>query len=165
MITRAWLVAGTLVVAAASGGCNHHSRSAAAQPTSRDSLVGIVSVTGTSFEQYIVLRTSSGIRALALSSTADSAALATLGGVEVKAYGTAHADRFELSAFSVKSVDGAAVIDGVLMRDGSHYSLRTRGGDVALGNPPAALEKLVGARLWVGGPLDSGPNVYGVITR
>ncbi|MEP7087092.1 MAG: hypothetical protein ABI884_07135 [Gemmatimonadota bacterium] len=165
MINRALLVAGTLVVAAAGGGCHHRSRSAAAQPTSPDSLVGFVSVTGTSFEQQIVLRTGSGVRALALSSTADSAALATLGGVEVKAYGTAHVERFEVSAFTVESVDGAAVVDGVLMRDGSHYSLRTRGGDVALGHPPTAFEELIGARLWVGGPPDSGPIVYGVIAR
>jgi hypothetical protein len=89
--------------------------------------------------------------------------LSRLGGAEVSIYGIAHTDRFDVSQFVVRSVDGARVADGVLIRDGTRYSLRTRTGDLPLGNPPSAFEGLVGARLWVGGPIDTGPNVYGVI--
>jgi len=41
---------------------------------------------------------------------------------------------------------------------------RYKGGRIPLGNPPAALRNMIGARVWIGGPLDSGPNVYGLIT-
>jgi hypothetical protein len=36
---------------------------------------------------------------------------------------------------------------------------------VRLGNPPAALRDLVGARVWITGPTETGPNPYGVIQR
>jgi len=32
-----------------------------------------------------------------------------------------------------------------------------------LGNPPAGLRALIGARVWIGGSLNTGPNTYGVI--
>lgn len=130
---------------------------------SQDSLAGVVSVTGTSFEQHLVLRSGEGARGLA-ASRADSTALMRIGGAEVVVYGADHGDRFAVTAFSVRAVGGAAVVDGVLVRDGSHFTLRTHGGTLALGNPPAAFDSLIGARLWIGGQLDSGPYVYGVIT-
>jgi hypothetical protein len=125
--------------------------------------MGIVSVTGTSFEQQIVLHTSAGVRALAASGT-DSAALARLGGAEVVVRGTMVAARFAVTQFTVRSVGGVNVVDGVLVRDGGRLILRARSGSLALGNPPVAFDSLIGARLWVGGSLDTGPNVYGVIT-
>ena len=34
---------------------------------------------------------------------------------------------------------------------------------MTIGNPPTALRKLIAARVWIGVPLDSVPNTFGVI--
>lgn len=163
MIARVWLTIGVVAVSSSAGlGCRHHAR-ASASPAATDSLAGIVSVTGTSYEQHLVLRVGAGTRALA-ASPGDSSALVRLGGAEVSVYGKAGVDRFAVAAFTVTAVSGQAVVDGVLMRDGARLVLRTRTARLALGNPPAALDSLIGARIWVGGPIDAGPNVYGVIS-
>lgn len=158
-----WLALGSMIVAMGSAnGCHHRAVAAASVPVaSTDSLTGVVSVTGTSFEQHLTLRSDSAVRELEATSD-DSAALSRLGGTEVVVYGT-EGRRFRLSTFMVKSVSGAAVVDGVLLRDGARYVLRTRDGTRMLGNPPTAFDSLVGGRIWVGGPLDTGPNSYGVI--
>jgi len=161
---RASLAAGLIIIASSgASGCHHRSRSNANAPSaSQDSLAGVVSVTGTSFEQHLVLRVEKGARELAASRD-DSSALSRLGGTEVIVYGAARTERFAVTAFTVKSVGGAPVVDGLLQRDGTHFILHTREAILVLGNPPAAFDSLVGARIWIGGPLDSGPNVYGVI--
>lgn len=127
-----------------------------------DTRAGIVSVTGTSFEQRLVL--TSGTRVINLvASAADSSALSHVGGVEVLARGWADANTFHVASFVVRRVGGELVVDGVLGRDGERLVLDTVGGRVVLGNPPAALRGIVGARVWIGGPLDIGPNNYGII--
>lgn len=162
MIARRWLAVGALAVAA--GACRHHASSNIADATTvaLDSLTGIVSVTGTSYQQQLALRTNAGVRALTTNAD-DSAALTRLGGAEVVVHGATIADRFAMTRFVVRSVDGANVADGLLVRVSGRLVLRTRSADLVLGNPPVAFDSLVGARLWVGGPLDAGPNVYGVI--
>jgi len=127
-----------------------------------DTRAGIVSVTGTSFEQRLVL--TSGTRVVELAATtADSAALTHVGGVEVLARGWAEGNAFRVVSFIVRRVGGELVVDGVLGRDGERLVLNTVGGRIVLGNPPAALRGMVGARIWIGGPLDTGPNNYGII--
>ena len=129
-----------------------------------DSLKGVVSVTGTGFEQRLVLR-SQGDNVTSLSAAAaDSAALSRLGGVEVLAIGQRNGNQFRVERFTALSVAGSPVVDGVLRDDGGTLMLETTQGRVALGNPPAALRRLVAARVWIGGPLDRGPNTYGVIS-
>ena len=164
MSGRVWLAAGLIIIASSgASGCHHHSLSDTVVPSaSQDSLAGVVSVTGTSFEQHLVLRLDGSTRELA-ANRGDSSALSRLGGAEVVVFGAAGASRFAVTAFTVKSVGGAAVVDGTLRRDGTRFSLHTRKAILVLGNPPAAFDSLVGARIWIGGPLDSGPNVYGVI--
>jgi hypothetical protein len=129
----------------------------------RDSLAGIVSITGTSFEQHLVLIDSEGTRGL-VAGREDSSALMRVGGAEVVVYGVKHADGFVVAAFRVSAIGGAAVVDGVLVRDGSRFALETRTDKLALGNSPAGFDSLIGARLWIGGQLETGPYVYGVIT-
>ena len=128
-----------------------------------DSLKGIVSVTGTGFEQRLVLR-SQGNHVTALSAAAeDSAALSRLGGVEVLAVGQRSENQFRVERFTALSVAGAPVVDGILRDDNGTLMLETTRGRIVLGNPPAALRSLVAARVWIGGALDRGPNTYGVI--
>jgi hypothetical protein len=144
--------------------CRHHPHAAAiAAVASADSLTGIVSVTGTSFEQQLVLRI--GTRAVTLLATSmDSASLVRVAGTEVVAYGRAADSRFRVDSFTVRSVDGAAVADGTLQRAGGRLGLQTSTALLTLGNPPSALDSLVGARVWIAGSLATGPNVYGIIS-
>jgi hypothetical protein len=141
--------------------CHHTPRtsSAAIEP---DSLRGIVSVTGTAFEQRLVLR--SGNSATLLSAaTSDSAALSRMGGVEVMVIGSRSPSFFRVERYTALNVGGSPVVDGVLRNAGGRLALETARGTILLGNPPNALRDMIGARIWIGGPLDKGPNTYGVI--
>ena len=141
--------------------CHHASRtsSAAIEP---DSLAGIVSVTGTAFEQHLILR--SGDRVTSLSAaTSDSAALSRLGGVEVVVIGRRTSNHFQVERFTAVKVAGSPVVDGFIRNDGGRLVVETAHGSIPLGNPPTALRGMIGARIWIGGPLDTGPNPYGVI--
>jgi hypothetical protein len=159
---RASIVAGiAALVMTVAMGCQHAPResSAAIEP---DSLSGIVSITGSAFEQRLILR--SGNSATLLSAVAsDSAALSRLGGVEVLVIGRRTPGVFHVERFTAVSVAGSPVADGFVRYDGGRLALETTRGRVPLGNPPTALRGLIGARVWIGGPLDSGPNSYGVI--
>jgi hypothetical protein len=127
-----------------------------------DSLTGIVSITGTSFQQQIVLR--SGNTATALVAEApDSAALSRLGGVEVLVVGRQDGNRFRVEHLTALSVAGSPVVDGIVKNYGDRLVLETARGPLPLGNPPSGLRALNGARVWIGGPLNTGPNTFGVI--
>lgn len=142
-------------------GCHHH----ASKPSVTievDSLTGIVSITGTSFEQQLVLR--SGTTATLLSAAnADSAALSRLGGVEVLVVGRRGRDRFRVEQVTALSVAGSPVVDGLVRIYGDRVVVETTRGALPLGNPPTALRAMNGARVWIGGPLNTGPNTFGVI--
>jgi hypothetical protein len=127
-----------------------------------DSLTGIVSITGTAFEQRIVLRSSDSATYLSAAQP-DSAALSRIGGLEVRVSGRRTPSLFRVEHFTALSVAGAPVSDGVLRNEGGRLVLETAHGSIPLGNPPAALRSLIGARIWIGGPLDRGPNSYGLI--
>lgn len=146
-----------------SGACaRRRAADTASAPAAETSLRGTVSVTGTSAAKRLVLRV--GERSVSLTgSTADSASLTRLGGVEVEVRGRTDASVFRVGSFTAQRVDGQPVVDGFLRRDGDRLVLETANGRTALGNPPAAFRSMVGARVWVGGPLDTGPNVYGII--
>jgi hypothetical protein len=142
-------------------GC-HHPAPKASVAIEADSLTGIVSITGTSFERQIVLR--SGDTATLLSAPApDSAALSRLGGVEVLVVGRKSGNRFRVEHFTALSVAGSPVVDGILRNYGDRVVVETARGQLPLGNPPTGLRALNGARVWIGGPLATGPNSYGVI--
>jgi hypothetical protein len=150
----------TVTLAVAASGCQ---RAVQATPPAfvPDTLSGIVSLTGTSFEQQIVLRSDRNATVLSVSA-ADSAALSRMGGIEVMVFGRS-GKPFRVDHFTAVSVAGARVVDGVLRDDGGHLVIETASGPMPLGNPPAALRNLVSGRVWIGGPLDTGPNTYGVI--
>ena len=159
LLVAGGLAAGTILAVA---GCRHHGAGGSAADFAPDSLSGIVSVTGTAFEQRLVLRADDRTMSLT-ASAADSFALSRVGGTEVVVRGVAGEGAFSVVSFTVRSVEGRAVADGVLRRDGDRLVLDTPGASIALGNPPSELRSMVGARVWIGGPLDTGPNSYGVI--
>ncbi len=123
---------------------------------------GVIAVTGTGFEQQIVARTAGGVMPL-VANPADSVALTRLAGVEVVLHGVFGAHGLNVRSFTAVRVGDAPVMDGVVVANGSSLALETTGGRVALGNPPAALRDMLGARVWVSGPVATGPNSYGVI--
>jgi hypothetical protein len=94
---------------------------------------------------------------------ADSAALVRLGGVEIAARGTIDGSTLRVASFTALSASGASVVDGIVRVDGRTIALETSTGRVTLGNPPSALLQMNGARVWVSGPIDKGPNSYGII--
>jgi hypothetical protein len=152
-------IAAPLMTAAIS--CHPPARNSSAE-TAPDSLTGTVSITGTSFEQQLVLRSGDSVIYLS-AAAADSAALSRMGGVEVVVRGKRTANSFRVERFAALRVAGSPVADGVIRNDGGKLLLETGQGRIPLGNPPDALRGMVGARVWIGGPLDSGPNVYGLI--
>jgi hypothetical protein len=152
------ILAVALITAASACHRAVHTASPALVP---DTLSGIVSVTGTSFEQHLVLRSNGNATALS-ASTADSAALSRMGGIEVMVVGRS-GKPFRVDHFTAVSVAGARVVDGVLRDEGGRLVIETTSGRIPLGNPPAALRGLIAGRVWIGGPLDTGPNTFGVI--
>ena len=160
---RAFIVAGIvgplMTVAMA---CHHAPRTppVAIKP---DSVAGIVSITGTAFEQHIVLRSGQVVIPLS-AATSDSAALSRMGGVQVDVVGTWGPNlSFRVESFTAEYVAGSPVVDGFVRKEGDRLALETTHGTIPLGNPPTALRSMIGARVWIGGPLDKGPNTYGVI--
>jgi hypothetical protein len=142
-------------------GC-HHPAPKPSVAIEADSLRGIVSITGTSFEQQLFLR--SGTTATLLSAaTPDSAALSRLGGVEVLVVGRRDGNRFRVEHLTALTVAGSPVVDGIVKNYGDRLVVETARGPLPLGNPPSGLRALNGARVWIGGPLNTGPNTYGVI--
>ncbi|HVX40680.1 MAG TPA: hypothetical protein VHB25_14015 [Gemmatimonadaceae bacterium] len=123
---------------------------------------GTVSVQGTAFEQRLVLNSGSGpIRLHA--STTDSVALVRVAGLYLSVHGVDEAGALAVKTFTVVSVNGAPVVDGVLRVDGDRVYIDTASGARLLGNPPSALRRMDGTRVWIEGPLDTGPNQYGII--
>jgi len=86
-----------------------------------------------------------------------------MGGVEVVVIGRRTPNHFQVERFTAVNVAGSPVVDGFLRKDGERLVLETTHGSIRLGNPPVALQGMIGARIWIGGPLDKGPNSYGVI--
>lgn len=145
-------------------GCHHRAQAGDTLEASGRIVHGIVSVTGTTFEQRIMLETGNGPLRL-LASAADSAALVHVQGAEVSVRSTDELNALRVRSFTVTRVGRDSVVDGIVRRDGDRLVIEDSHGRHALGNPPSALWQLVGGRVWIAGPLATGPNSYGIIAR
>lgn len=123
---------------------------------------GTVSVTGTGFEQQLVLRSAAGPLRL-VAGPADSAALVRVAGLGLSVRGTDVPRGLAVASFTVVSANGQTALDGILRRSSSGLVLQTAKGAVPLGNPPDTLRQMAGARVWITGSPATGPNSYGVI--
>jgi hypothetical protein len=150
----------------AGGGTSSGGRGAPARPAGSDSVRGTIRVSGSSPFTVPTLRPAGGGTTLTLIG-ADTATLKRLSGLEIVVHGEpTSAQEFRVRSYVVRAANGAPVIDGVVTRDGDALVIVTADGSrVRLGNPPAALRDLAGARVWVGGPPETGPNPYGVIRK
>jgi len=164
MKTRRLVVIGLVIVTGTAGilGCYSQTAKDVAEGAALDSATGVVSVTGTSFEHHLVLRTGNVAVKLAVTPS-DSAALTNLAGVETRVRGRSDDGVMHVASFTALSVDGKPVVDGIIVVQSGRLFLNTLTGMRAVGNPPAKLREMVSARVWIGGPMDTGPNSYGVI--
>jgi hypothetical protein len=129
-----------------------------------DTARGIVAVLGTSLDSRVVVRADGGARSVTLVG-AQARAIGAMSGADVWVTGTRDQNgRITVSRFTVRSVDGAPALDGTLIARGAQLLLVTRDGKQhAIDAAPPALREHVGARVWVTGPLDKGPVIFGVI--
>ena len=73
---------------------------------------------------------------------------------------------FEADRFTVRAADGVAAYDGVIVKAGSSYFLEAPSGRrFAVDHLPEMLRGLIGARVFLAGPLDRDPVSYGVISE
>lgn len=128
---------------------------------------GIVKVVGTSREHALVLQRAAPDSTIVQlrAATDESAALERVAGTLIAVRGQfTTRDTLAVSGFRVVAVGGQSVIDGVVRQAKSGLEICPPSEScVALGNPPIALRELVGARIWFGGPIATGPNTFGVV--
>lgn len=130
--------------------------------TSTDSLRGIVSVTGTSFDKHIMITAAGGRRVEITGSLAPL--IGHLAGAEVSVRGKADGRNFDASGFVVRSVDGQPAIDGVLKTEGGAlYIVGGNGTRSRIASPPPPLVGRDGARVWITGDPSKGVSSFGFI--
>src|ERR1043166_1745975 len=153
--------AAVLIALAAASGCHHKKPDMVITDTER-TVHGVVSVTGTSNDQRLMLASASGPLRLH-ASVIDSAALARSAGTELSVRGADERGALRVRSFTVITAHGRPVVDGYLHEANCRLVLDTPKARLEIRNPPDALRRMVGARVWIQGPLDTGPVTYGVI--
>ncbi len=170
-VAAAWLIAAT--ACSDSLAPADHKLAAADQPA-LISLIGIVHQT-TDLRSSVVLSTDAGQEIVLIG--ANLASIAQVDMAEVEVRGAWNADgALEVNDFVVRSVEGAPAMDGVLVAIYDDtvqdimpatligYALQlTRGGTIALTDPPADLVAYLGERVWVTGDPTAPPTAFGFI--
>lgn len=134
-----------------------------ATPTRVDSVRGVVSVVGTSFEKRVMVAPAGGARRVEITGPL-ATTVGRMSGAEVSVAGTASGTQLEASRFIVRSVDGQPAIDGTLKTDAGALYIVTEGGDrTRITAPPPALVGRDGARVWITGDPARGVQSFGFI--
>jgi hypothetical protein len=173
VIAAAWL-AGASACSDSVAPTEHARAAVPDQPASQISIIGIVHQT-TDLRRPFLLSTDDGQEVMLIG--ANLASVARVDSAEVEVRGAWDAEgAFEVNDFVVRSVAGAAAMDGILVAllDNSGqdiisptvlgYALQlTRGGTIALTDPPADLIAHLGERVWVTGDPTAAPAAFGFI--
>ncbi len=174
VIAAAWLAAGT-ACSDSLAPAGHAAPAAPNQPAAAlISIVGIVHQT-TDLRNSFTLSTDDGQEFVLVG--ANLASVARVDRAEVEVRGAWNADgALEVNDFVVRSVEGAPAMDGILIarydESGQDligptllgYGLQlTRGGTIALTDPPADLVAHLGERVWVTGDPTAAPTAFGFI--
>ena len=173
VIAAAWLTAGT---ACSDSLAPDRKLPAVADqpPPAQISIIGIVHLT-TDLRASFTLSTDDGQEIVLVGANLASVAQVDQAVVEVR--GTwAGEGAFDVSDFVVRSVEGEPAMDGILValydQSGQDimpaaligYALQlTRGGTIALTDPPADLVAHLGERVWVTGDPTAAPTAFGFI--
>jgi hypothetical protein len=128
-----------------------------------DTARGIVAVVGSERDVHVVLKLDPGTPSLTLSGPL-TGALRRTQGADVWVTGARGPRAFEVSAFTVRTVDGNSALDGRLVADGEKLYLVTPDGvRHFIAHPPPPLRDLIGARVWMTGAPERDAVSYGVI--
>ena len=133
-------------------------------PSERDvtQLRGTITVVGNAPVTQVQLRAESGGNRTLTGPELPS--LRRIAGLEVVVSGfPSPAGELMVRDFTVLSADGQPALDGVLEHEGTTLYLRTASRRIPLGNPPSDFHSLVGARVWLTGSPERGPNSFGII--
>jgi hypothetical protein len=145
--------------------------------SSADSVRGALTLVGNDPISVLLLTPSAGAirEPLALSGPTQADALRHAIGLEIVAYGSLTGARsatvvprgaptFDVQRFLVRSADGVSATDGVLVAADTGFALRLSDGrDVPVAALPTSLRRMLGARVWLAGPLSAPPQAYGVL--
>jgi hypothetical protein len=135
----------------------------AAPAPATDSIRGVVSVVGTSFEKAVMLAERGTRRRIQVTGPLSSV-LGRLSGVDVSVMGTMSGTRLEATSFLVRSVDEQPAIDGTLRTEGGvMYIVLANGTRVRLAAPPPPFAGREGARVWITGDPEKGVQSFGFI--
>ena len=147
--------------AASAGGRTAPVTAPPAEPAQEDTVRGIVAETGSVPITSIVVRPAGGRSVTILGSLAPEIGRAA--GAEVWVSGHRTAEGLHAMRYAVRSVDGEPAVDGVLASEDGGLVLVTTGGRRRIVRPPQALRGMIGARVWLVGPIEGGITSYGVL--
>jgi hypothetical protein len=143
----------------------------AAPPALITTLNGVIHLSATKVNGVVLSLADGGEVALDGSATAG---LENVENAEVEVRGLWSADTLVVSDFLVRRVDGAEVMDGILVSffdqrsdgDPHRYGISlTRGSLVTLMDPPTELLAHLGQRVWIAESIDGQASAFGVISR
>jgi hypothetical protein len=127
-----------------------------------DSVLGIVSVTGTSFDKHVMIAQPGGRRIEITGALASL--IGHVAGAEVSVAGSLAGARLEATRFVVRSVDGQPAIDGKLLTAaGVLYIVTADGVRTRIVAPPPPLQGQDGARVWITGDPARSVESFGFI--
>ena len=163
--------AGDSAVAAPPGASGTQEMAADSQPrrtrerqtaAATDTARGIVAVVGAAPATRVVLRASGGPLTL-MGSLAKE--ISSASGADVWVSGRRLDDRtIEVTRYAVRAVDGVPAVSGTLAADGKQVVLISDDGrSLIVAQPPDALRKHVGARVWISGDLSGAINAHGLL--
>lgn len=89
--------------------------------------------------------------------------IARAAGAEVWVRGRRDQQALEATAYAVRRVDGEPALDGILAREGDRVVLVTPTGRHPIARPLQAFRGMIGARVWLVGPVDGTISSYGVL--
>ena len=128
-----------------------------------DSVRGIVSVVGTSFDKHVMIAERGTSRRVEIVGTLSSL-IGHVSGADVSANGTVQGTQLNASRFVVRSVNGEPAIDGILKTEGGSLFIVTAGGTrTRIVAPPPPLVGQDGARVWITGDPAKAVSSFGFI--
>jgi hypothetical protein len=128
-----------------------------------DSVRGIVSVVGTSFDKHVMIAERGTQRRIEITG-ALSALIGHVAGGDLAVSGSISGTKLDASRFVVRSVDSQPAIDGTLRSEnGSLYIVTLDGTRTRIVAPPPPLVGHEGARVWITGDPAKGVSSFGFI--
>ena len=132
-------------------------------PVATDSIRGVVSVVGTSFEKRVMVAVPGNGKRVEITGPLASL-VGHLAGADLSVVGARSASTIEATSFLVRTVDGMPAIDGILRTEGSFLHIVTRNGiSSRIVSPPPPLLGHDGSRVWITGDPSKGVASFGFI--